>query len=163
MAGSGNQGVVWPVAIMGLLLVVGTIVFALVLKKNDPGDTRAYVPMTIVFDRRIEQIVADPKTDAQTKDWAKLVKSDVDQGRLDVLEGLDALKNVATSETREQKIARLRDESCARFTVMIEDPQMPEELKELFVEARRNVFDMSDAEFERADAEMESLMNRFDY
>jgi hypothetical protein len=31
------------------------------------------------------------------------------------------------------------------------------------MDARRNIFDSSDDEFEKANAEMESLMNRFDY
>ena len=161
--GTGRQDVVWPVAIVGLLVIVAVVVLLLVLDKNDPGDTRAYVPLATVFDRRIEQIVSDPKTDAQTKEWAKRIKVDADAGKLDRMEGLGALKDVATSETSKQKIGRLRDEFCASLTQMIEDPQMPEELKGIFVEARQNVFDSSDEEFERVIAEMESLRKRFDY
>jgi hypothetical protein len=161
--GKGNQGIVWPVAIVGLLVIAAVIVFMFVADKNDPGDTRAYVPMETVFARRIEQIVLDPKTDAQTKEWAKRIRADTDAGKLDMREGLDALKNVATSETRAQRIQRQRDELCASFTLMIEDPSMPEELKGLFMDARRNIFDSSDDDFEKANTEMESLMNRFDY
>ena len=160
---SANQGIVWPIAIGGIFLIVAVLVALLVMDKNDPGDTRAYVPMATVFDRRIEQIVSDPKTDTQTKDWAKRIKAEAEAGKLDRGEGLDALKKVVTSETKPQRIQRLRDELCARFTVVIEDPGLPEELKEVFVEARRNVFDMEDGEFERANAQMESLMDRYEY
>lgn len=154
---------VWPIAIVGLLAVVAIVVVLLVIKKNDPGDTRAYVPLATVFDQRIQQIVDDPKPDAQTKAWAKRVNAEAEAGKLDRMEGLEALKDVETTESREQRIARLRNELCAQFTAVIEDPEMPSEFKELFVEARRNVFDMTDEEFEDANSEMESLKNRFDY
>ena len=161
--GRSNQGVVWPIAIVGFLVIVATIVFLFVLDKNDPGDTREYASMTAVFDKRIEQIAADPKCDAQTKEWAKRIKFDADAGKLDRVEGLNALKNVATSETSEQRTKRLKDELCAKFSAMIDDPAMPEELKEIFVDMRRNVYDMSDEEFAAANEEMESFMYRYEY
>ena len=46
---------------------------------------------------------------------------------------------------------------------MIDDPAMPEELKEIFVDMRRNVYDMSDEEFAAANEEMESFMYRYEY
>ena len=144
-------------------MIVATIVFLFVLDKNDPGDTREYASMTAVFDKRIEQIAADPKCDAQTKEWAKRIKFDADAGKLDRVEGLNALKNVATSETSEQRTKRLKDELCAKFSAMIDDPAMPEELKEIFVDMRRNVYDMSDEEFAAANEEMESFMYRYEY
>ena len=162
-ASRAGQGVVWPVAIVGILVIVAIVVFMLVIDKNDPGDTRHYATLQTVFDKRIEQIIADPKCDAQTKEWAKRIKTDADAGKLERAEGLNALKNVATSETSEQRTKRLKDELCAKFSALIDDPTLPEEFKEIFVDARRNVYDMSDEEFAAANEEMESFLYRYEY
>ena len=161
LSSSRGGGVIWPIVAVGFALFVGLIVWILALQKHDPGDTRKYATLEAVLDRRIQQVLTDPKVEPHVKDMARRIKVEAAEGKLDRLDALEAFKDVKTSETAAQMNKRLHQEVCARLTAHIEDPALPDEVKDLFIQTRRDIYDVSDEEFAKANSEMENFMSRF--